>query len=178
MARITIKGHEFNEMIIRDSYDRRAQLFNNNIIESLRKIGVVEDDVDVSSQKVARLKGGASVSWYYDGNYMHDSYKNSNKFVENLYVVSKVIELEVKSLLNEEITFEEFSQHFSEDHDIAKKRIEAREILGVDEDCLDVELINKNYKNLARKHHPDMGGDMETFKKINNAHKTLKRELV
>ena len=81
-------------------------------------------------------------------------------------------------MLNEEITFEEFSQHFSEDHDIAKKRIEAREILGVDEDCLDVELINKNYKNLARKHHPDMGGDMETFKKINNAHKTLKRELV
>ena len=177
MARITVRGHEFNELNLRDSYDRRALLFKNNIISILRKIGVGEDDVEVSLQRVARLKGDASVSWYFNDKHMHFSYRSYPKFIENLYVVHKVIELEVKSLLAEEITAEEFMQHFSEDQDLEKKRIEAREILGVDEDCLDLDLINKNYKNLAKKYHPDTGGDMEMFKKINNAHKLLKREL-
>jgi hypothetical protein len=177
MAKITVKGHEFNLPLIRDSYDRRAVLFKNNIIESLKKIGVIEDDVEVLLQKVARLKGNAAASWYYDGKNMYFSYKLSNKFIENLFIVSKVIDIEVKSLLNEEITIEEFSQHFSEDNDVEKRREKAREILGVDKDCLDIELINKNYKLLAKKHHPDAGGETERFKRINNAHKTLKREL-
>ena len=30
---------------------------------------------------------------------------------------------------------------------------------------------------MAKKHHPDAGGDMENFKKVNTAHKILKREL-
>ncbi|PIN74147.1 molecular chaperone DnaJ [Candidatus Woesearchaeota archaeon CG10_big_fil_rev_8_21_14_0_10_45_16] len=177
MARITIKGHEFNQLVIRDSYDRRAQLFCNTIIETLRKIGISEDDVDVQLQKVARAKGSAAASWYFDGHYMYFGYKLADKFVENLYIVSKVIELEVKALLEERITMEEFTQHFSEDHDIEKRRKEARIILGVPEDCLDLDLINRNYKNLAKKCHPDAGGDQELFKKINNAHKMLKREL-
>ena len=177
MARITVKGHEFNELIIRDSYDRRAVLFKNNIIEILRKIGVDDDDVEVSLQRVARLKGHATASWYFEGNYMHFSYKLLNKFIENLYVVSKVIELEVKLLLNEEITVDEFVRHFSEEQDVEKEQQKAREILGVDKDCLDMELIIKNFKELAKKNHPDAGGDPEIFKKINLAHKTLKREL-
>tara|TARA_Y100000310_G_C19982070_1_gene490254 strand:- start:39 stop:458 length:420 start_codon:yes stop_codon:yes gene_type:complete len=139
MARITIKGHEFNQLVIRDSYERRAILFKNNIFEILRKIGVVEDDVDVPLQKSARLKGGASASWYYGDDHMHFSYKLSQKFIENLYVVSKVIELEVKSLLNEEITVEEFIKNFSEDQNIEKKREDARELIGVDKECLDLD---------------------------------------
>ncbi|MBU1622446.1 MAG: J domain-containing protein [Nanoarchaeota archaeon] len=177
MARITIKGHEFNQLLIRDSYDRRAVLFTNNIVEILKKIGVIEDDIDISSQKVARLRGDAFASWYFDGQYMYFSYKLSNKYIDNLYIVSKVIELEVKSLLNEEITADEFIRHFYEDKDIEKMRKEARELLGVEEGCLDLELINKNYKILAKQHHPDAGGEMEMFKKINHAHKMLKREL-
>ncbi|MDP3990355.1 MAG: J domain-containing protein [archaeon] len=177
MARITVKGHEFNELLVRDSYDRRALLYRNNIVESLKKAGIIEDDIDVPVQKVARLRGHASASWYFDDRYMYFSYKLSNKFVENLYVVSKVIEMEVNSLLNKEITPEEFVQHFYEERDVEDKYKEAREILGVDKDCLDLDLINKNYKELAKKHHPDAGGDAEMFKKINNAHKMLKREL-
>lgn len=177
MAKINVKGHEFNELLVRDSYDRRALLFRNNIIETLKKVSVIEDDIDVPLQKVARAKGNAAASWYFDNRYMYLSYKLSNKFVENLYVVSKVIEIEVNSLIKGEITVEEFIQHFYEDRDVEEKCKEAREILGVDKDCLDLELINKNYKELAKKHHPDTGGDTEMFKKINNAHKMLRREL-
>ena len=57
-------------------------------------------------------------------------------------------------------------------------RKEAREILGVEENVLDMAHIDKKYKTLAKKYHPDMpDGDLEMFKKINNAHKLLKREL-
>jgi thioredoxin reductase (NADPH) len=40
-----------------------------------------------------------------------------------------------------------------------------------------IEVINKSYKLLAKQAHPDLGGDLEKFKEINNAHKMLKREL-
>ena len=177
MARIIVKGHEFNQLLIRDSYDRRAVLFQNNIIESLKKIGVIEDNIDIKMQKVARMRGYSAVSWYFEGRNMYLSYKSCPRFIDNLFIVSKVIEMEIKAFFNEEITIEDFITHFSEDDDIEKRRKEAREILGVDENCLDFELISKHYKELAKKHHPDAGGDMEMFKKINNAHKMLKREL-
>ena len=32
MAHITVRGHEFSELVIKDSYDRRALQFKNNII--------------------------------------------------------------------------------------------------------------------------------------------------
>lgn len=42
------------------------------------------------------------------------------------------------------------------------------QILGVARDATEVE-IKKRYKKLALKHHPDKGGDAETFKKISEA---------
>jgi len=172
-----VKGHEIKQPVIRDSYDRRAVLFMNNIFESLRKIGIHEDDMDVKLQRVARLQGPASASWYFDGRNMYFSYKSLSKYIENLFVVSKVIEFEVKSLLEGRISSEEFVQHFAEDRDIEKQRKEARSLLEVPKDCNDLELINKHYKLLAKKHHPDAGGNMNLFKRINEAHKMLKREL-
>ena len=81
MARITVKGHEFNELIIRDSYDRRAVSYMNTIISTLRKIGIKEDDIDVEIRPVARMKAPASATWYFDGYHMYFSYKKANKFV-------------------------------------------------------------------------------------------------
>ena len=43
---------------------------------------------------------------------------------------------------------------------------------------MDLDVISKKYKVLAKKLHPDMdGGDAQRFKEINVAHKVLKREL-
>ena len=47
------------------------------------------------------------------------------------------------------------------------------DILGVDEDSTSAD-ITKAYKNLAKKHHPDRGGDQAKFQEINEAHDTLK----
>lgn len=175
---ITIKGHEFPALLVRDSYSRRALQYKNNIISTLGEIGVTDDDIDIEIEPVAIKNVPASVTWYAEGYRMYYSYKAGKRFVDNLYIVSKVIECEVASLRAGKKTFEEFLLEFSEKDDVEHTRKEAREILGVDENELDMSLIDKKYKELAKKYHPDMpDGDTEMFKKINNAHKVLKREL-
>jgi len=47
------------------------------------------------------------------------------------------------------------------------------DILGVDEKATSTD-ITKAFKDLAKKHHPDRGGDKDKFQEINEAHDTLK----
>lgn len=178
MPNLKIKGYEFNAFIAKDSFDRRAILFRNNILESLGKLGLTEDDIDIKMEVVAFKRAQASASWYIDGHHLYYSYNGAAKFVDNLFVVSKIIQFEVEALLQDKKTSADFIRDFSEEHDVQDRRKQARELLGVDHDSRDLELINKKYKDLAKEHHPDMAnGDLEKFKSINNAHKTLKREL-
>lgn len=178
MATITIKGYDLPLRPIRDSYDRRAVQFKNMIMETLRKIGLTEDDIDISLEFPAVKSAPASVSWYLDGHHLYYSYAIAKKYVENLYVVLKVVEFEVNALLAGQKTLEEFIRDFSEEHDVEEKRKEARAVLGVEHDVTDLAVIDATYKALAKKNHPDMpGGDTERFKEINRAHKILKREL-
>src|SRR3989338_2571147 len=177
MARITVRGHDFSELVIKDSYDRRALQFKNNIIATLKKIGLTEDDMEIVLPRIARMKGVAAASWYFDGRNMYFSFRSGASFVQNLYVVLKVIEAEVALLLKGEKPVEEFIADFAEERNVEVQRKEARKVLGVEENCLDIEVINKSFKLLAKQAHPDLGGDLEKFKEINNAHKMLKREL-
>lgn len=178
MAKLKIKGHEFDAVIARDSFSRRAVQYANKIIDTLRKIGLTEDDADIPLEAVAMKKAPASATWYFKGHHLHYSYAASGKFVDNLYAVFKVIELEVNMLLNGKRTINDFVLEFSEDKDVKKQRENARKILGVSNDTIDLELIDKKYKELAKQHHPDTpNGDTDKFKAINRAHKILRREL-
>ncbi|MBI2542381.1 J domain-containing protein [Candidatus Woesearchaeota archaeon] len=178
MAKLKIKGHEFDAVAARDSFHRRAVQYSNKIIETLRKIGLTEDDIDVPVEAAAMKKSPASATWYLEGYRLHYSYGAGERFVDNLYVVFKVIGLEVAALLNGEKSINDFIGEFSEDKDVKKQREEARDVLGIKHDVTDMEVIDKKYKELARQHHPDMeGGNTDTFKAINRAHKILRREL-
>jgi len=175
---ISVKGYEFKAFNLRDSSSRRAIQFRNNILNALSKLGLSEDDVDVPLETVAIKKAPASATWYLDGFRLYYDYKSASRFIENLYIITKVIELEVAAVISGEKTIQEFIHDFSEEKDIKEQRKKARKVLGVDEDSLDLELINSKYKLLAKKYHPDMSeGSTEKFKLINNAHKMLKREL-
>lgn len=178
MQLINIKGHKFTALVAQDSYSRRALKYKNNVVCILNKIGIIRDDIDIDIEPVAIKNIMASATWYYEGYKMYYSYKSAKNYVDNLYIVYKVIEFEVNDLLKGTITFQEFLSEFTEKDDVESMRKEAREILSIQPDVLDFNIINKRYKELAKKYHPDMaGGDAEMFKKINNAHKILKREL-
>ncbi len=178
MAIVKIKGYEFNAITVRDSFTRRAQRFYNNIVTSLRSIGVCEDDIEIELEPIAIKRLPASVTWYVDGYQLHYSYKGGVKYVENLFVVSKIIEFEVKRILSGEKTIDQFIFDFSESDEVEEERKQARKLLGVDKDSTDFDLMTKKYKDLAKEAHPDKPeGDTERFKMLNRAHKILKREL-
>jgi hypothetical protein len=178
MVKIKAKGHEFEAVTVKDSFDRRALQFKNRIITSLRRIGLSVDDIEIELEPNAMRRAPASVSWFIDNQHLHFSHNSRNKYVENLYIVFKVIDLEITALLEDRITLEEFMNEFSEDIDVAEKRKDARVVLGLDHEVNDMAVIDKAYKDLAKEHHPDTNsGDTEKFKEINHAHKILKREL-
>lgn len=176
MTALKVRGYELEPFNLKGSSQRKAIQLRNNIFASLKKIWVGEDDIEIPLEAVVIKKAQASVSWYMEGQHLYFSYK-ALSFIENLYVVSKIIELEVTALLDERKTVNEFIAVFSEDDDVESKRKKAREVLRVSEDSLDWDEIDKKYKLLAKEHHPDKGGSADKFKEINNAHKILKREL-
>ncbi|MDO8481172.1 MAG: J domain-containing protein [Nanoarchaeota archaeon] len=178
MTTLNIKGHEFHAVTARDSFGRRAQQYKNKLIYALSKIDITTDDILLDLEPVAIKNVPASVTWYADGYRMYYSYKSAKRYVDNLYVVMRVIELEVEKMIEGKKTFEEFLLDFTEKEEVEHMRKEAREILGVGEHELDMDVIDKSFKQMAKKCHPDMpDGDAERFKQINHAHKILKREL-
>lgn len=179
MVKINVRGHDINAPNIKDSYNRRATQFENTIMTALRRAGITEDYVDVKMEKFGFKKCPAAASWYVKGFHLHYSYNGCQRFVENLYVVSKIIEIETTALINEKLSFEDYVSKFSEEDNITEKRKEARTTLGLEHDEMDFNNISKTYKKLAKQHHPDMPeGDIEKFKALNAAHKILKREFV
>ena len=175
---VIIKGHEIETVIVKNAHNRRAMQLKNNIVMLLRSIGVNENDIDVPVENVAIKKAKASVTWYYCGHRMYYSHNMQSKYVDNLHVLFKVIEIESNLVLSEKKTFDDFISEFREDSDVDDKRKEARKFFGVEPDLNDLEIITKKYKTMAKELHPDMpSGDTEKFKQLNIAHKILKREL-
>jgi hypothetical protein len=135
---VIIKGHEIETVIVRNAHNRRAMQLKNNIVMLLRSIGVNENDIDVPVENVAIKKAKASATWYYCGHRMYYSHNMQRKFVDNLHVLFKVIEIESKLVLFEKKTFDDFISEFREDSDVDDKRKEAREFFGVDPDLNDL----------------------------------------
>jgi len=128
MAMISIKGHEFNAIHVKDSFNRRALKFKNNIHASFRAIGLGEDEIEVELEPVAIKNLPASASWWMEGYHCHYSYQACTKYVENLYVVSKLIEFEILDIVEGRKTTEEFIKDFTEEKDVKEARAAARKL--------------------------------------------------
>lgn len=177
MAQIKVRGYEFPAFDMKQASARKALQLKNNILINLKKIGIHEDYVKVSEQSIVLKKSPAFVSCFIDGQHLYFSY-TALRYMENLSIVSQLIETQVQSIIEGKKTKEDCIAEFMEEMDIEQKRKEAREILGLPLETFDINLINKAYKDLSKMHHPDMGGDLEIFQRINFAHKTLKKELM
>jgi DnaJ domain len=175
---IRIKGHKIPKQAITSAFSRRALQFKNNIVSILEKIGV-ESMIDIPIPPIPVIKVKAEATWYFSGHRMYCSYNLQGRFVDNLYVLSKLIEIEAHLLASGQKTADEFVSAFREEDDVEDKRIEARKFLGIEPHVEDMTIINAKYKQMAKEFHPDMPtGDTEKFKKLNIAHKILQRELV
>lgn len=176
---LKIKGNEIREPKFTNSFNRRAVKIQNNIFSTLRKLGVSRDDSTVSMENFSQLKKSAFAEWWFEGRNLKYTYSLMPKFIDNLYVIDKILEIEVNKLLENEISLNEFQREFSEDDDLGEQLIEARKTLNVSEDEVDFDVISKSYKVLARKYHPDMSeGNHFLFQKINAAHKLIMKELM
>jgi len=178
MVQINIKNKDYNISLTKDSFNRRATQYTNKIIEKFKSIGLKEDDLNISEERAPIRNLPASISWWIDGYHCHFSHAKQNKYVDNLLVVSKIIEDYINKFIQEEITLTEFIETFKEKDDVTTKRKEARDFFDLEETHTDFESINKKYKLLSKKLHPDMPtGNIDKFKELNEHHKILKREL-
>ena len=178
MQPIIVRDHVITPLSKRALTQRKIVQITRQIVSLLARVGVFEDDVDVQSERIAIKRCPAEVSFWLDHQHCHFSYHACTTFVENLWVVYKVLEAEVVRVESGDLTRDEFAYSFAEKTNVSDLRAEAREVIGVSEDCFDMSEVQKKYKLLAKKHHPDMpGGDHEVFQEINRAHKVLRKEL-
>lgn len=178
MDTVSVKGLKFKAFVVKDSFNRKAQQIKNQIIEALGKLGVPEEQTNIPLEPFALKNAPAFAEWFMQGRRLYCSYSLSKKYVENLYVVSQIIIHQVNAVLSGEKELHDFVNDFTEDEDIVEQRKAARETLGLNEDEKDMAVINKKYKELAKAHHPDTPtGNVEKFKAVNKAHKTLRKEL-
>ncbi len=178
MALATIRGRTIEAVAVRDSFSRRAIQYKNKILMAFKNAGISPDSVDIPDERMPMRKAAAQVSWYAQGSYCHYSYARSNNYTENLHVIMRLLEQELQAVTEGTKPAEEFIKEYAEDDDVTEKRKEARKTLGVEESCMDIAAIDVQYKRLAKSLHPDMPtGSTEAFKKLNGAHKILKREL-
>jgi len=178
MVKIKAKGYEFELKTVTSGYDRKAVLYANNICDSLKKLGLTPDDVKVTIDILGNKNLPAFAEWYFDGHHLQYRYGGTNRFIDNLQIISRVIEMEVNELVLGKKTVADFVYDFTEEKDVKETRNNAREILGVDPKENNLEVINKKFKELSRELHPDMpNGDLDKFQALNKAHKLLKKEL-
>ncbi len=178
MVNIQLKGNSFNVTFAGRSSSRHATQFRNQIIATLKQVGVPSHHIKIEEDVFPLLKRGAEVYWYINERNCYYSYNRQDKYVDNLQVIAKLIEQEVAKLILEEKTMDEFVHDFKEEDDLEEKRKEARLLLNVPENEKNLEIIDKHFKSMAKEAHPDMPtGNTERFKQLNEAHKLLKKEL-
>lgn len=173
---IKIKGYEFNDEPVKDATYRKGIQLQNQVKKNLTKIGIDEDQIDVSDVKVVIASKKAFVSWYFDGQHYYIGY-SKKRYIDNLNLISQVIKKYCDELTQDKISIEDFLKAFKEEEDVEDLREKARNYFELEENFTLTEL-DKKYKTLAKKYHPDMNnGDTEKFKELNVMHKTLKREF-
>ena len=176
MALMKLRGCEFEFAPVRDSFNRRALAFKNGIIQALKSLGVKEDDLDVNMEPLAIAKKEAFASWYVEGRFYYYSCSQF-RFVDNMFIVNKVLTMSIANVLSGRTPVEDFLNDFQEESDVREKRAEAREYFGLPETFTMPE-VDLMYRKISKDLHPDMpGGDVDKFKKLNEAHKILKREF-
>ena len=176
MKIIKVKGYEINFIPTISAIDRKAVLYCNNIIEEIKKIGLNQDYVEFLKCENSHRIELCKFSIYYENHKLIFSHNSQRRYIDNLFILSKLVEKEIQALLNNQITKQNLIDKYTQEKLEDDFRNKAIEILDLKKNNFDKETLNKNYKELAKKFHPDKeGGSVDEFKKINNQ---IKKEEV
>lgn len=174
---VRIRGRGVDIVPTRNTHNRRALLYQNKIRTVLKHFGCHSDDFEFSDEKLAMRKSEAWVKFFSEYEECHISFNGCDNYADNMQAIAKLLELEEKEVNEGVDTLDNFFARYEVQGDVTEERVEARKTLGVPIDCMDWKVIDSKFKELSRKAHPDMGGSVEEFKKLNLAHKVLKKEL-
>lgn len=152
--------------------------FYRLIYDSFSKIGIEEKYIAIEEPKKhgygMTMDNSVRITWYVNGSKHHYVSKSQPSVVDNLSVVSKVIEMDCYAIRNGLKSFGMvMNQYLLEQHSIRTPR----QVLGIDDTMSDKDYIKFKYTQLIKQHHPDAGGDAERFKEVQAAYEALKKEL-
>ncbi|MFQ5976248.1 MAG: J domain-containing protein, partial [Candidatus Hydrothermarchaeales archaeon] len=151
-----VEDESKNDVII-DTLERKLIIHDTHVKEdfaiAFEDITDFEVRIDVSVDEGVKTTWAA---WVYDQEESH--LLGVSDWKEDL---EDLIE-KIKSFLEVETPDEEAINLYGESY----------EVLGVDPGASVME-IKKAYRELAKRYHPDIGGDDETFKRINEAYQSL-----
>ncbi len=179
MATIEVNGKKVYIKPTKSTFSKTYGSMQREIFENLEKIGITKEYIDLPiPRNVLKLDEPAMINWKVNGKeYFYQSSKQE-RFIDNLGVLAKVIAYESYAIRNGMKQFGQVMSQFQLGYSPDGEKIRSpREVLGVADDMKDFEYITFRYKQKCKETHPDTGGNVEEFKKVQEAYEELKKEV-
>ena len=176
---VEVNGKKIKIRPGKSRFTRTAYQITQDILKSFRRVGIEEEHLEIlQPRNILHSQKSAEIKWYVNGENFYYKADRQDRYVDNLGVISKVIEQDVYAICNGMKSFGQVMNQFRLGYDPeGKKILNPRQILGIPNDIKDLDYITFKYKQLAKEAHPDRGGSKERFQEINEAYKILKEEL-
>ena len=163
------------------SFSRSMSSIRDDIYRAFERIGVTKEYIDLPiPRNVLKKDEPAMISWVVNGQDYFFECKTQDRYIDNLGVISKVIEQESYAIRNGLKSFGQVMGQFRlgwGGESVAPVKT-PREVLGIPSNIKDLDYIMFKYKKMAKDSHPDTeNGDAERFKEVNDAFEALKKEL-
>lgn len=159
------------------TFKKSAFQIKEEILRDLKKIGITDEYIDLSLPRNP-LKCGepAQISWVVNGKDFYFQCSKQERYVDNLGVISRVIEQESYAIRNGLKSFGQVMNQFRLGYDETGEKIKSpHDILGIPHSMKDIDYITFKYKQRAKELHPDNEkGDAEKFKELKEAYDQLK----
>lgn len=172
--KINVNGEviEIKQNLIKTS--RGIPILRNDILTWLKRIGISGEYVSINYGASMR-DSWAEVSWEVNGKPYFYRCQSQNRPVDNLAAVEQLVHQEVLFIQRGIKTLGQMLNQFAlpAPEDI-KDSFDPRKVLGIPKNVTDKEYIKYKFREAAKKHHPDKGGDPEKFKDIQKAWEMLK----
>ena len=155
--------------------------YKRKILESFKKIGIEPPYLDIifgGGMGYTSSDGWAKVTWIVNSKEHEYKCDSQPREVDNVAAIAQIIESDCKAIRRGLKTFGQVMNQFAIGYNTETEKIKSnRDILGVNQDCKDLDYISYKYKQKSKELHPDNGGDEEGFKELNEAYTELQKEL-